>query len=194
MQDHLSKQFDAAMFEIYRRAKLEAGYKATIFLRMINDRGGLATAKYLVNSPTPSDGYTHLYERGRLDLIVSGVDRAANGLGRPLLQGRASGAGLSRRPKNLGPFQREPVIAKATLDRLVLPFQENPSASTMTRCRWRSHSRVSRVPGFNSILDRWRSATSRSVSSKDPDPIRSSRRLGGGGQCTSQYQPERLPR
>jgi hypothetical protein len=47
----LSKQFDAAMFEIYRRAKLEAGYKATIFLRMVRDRGGLATAKYLINSP-----------------------------------------------------------------------------------------------------------------------------------------------
>ena len=35
-----------------------------------------------------------------------------------------------------------------------LPFQENPSASTMTRCRWPSHSRVSRVPGLNSVLDR----------------------------------------
>jgi hypothetical protein len=56
------------MFDIYQRAKLEAGYNATIFLRMISDRGGLATAKYLINSPTPSDGYTHLYERGRLDL------------------------------------------------------------------------------------------------------------------------------
>jgi hypothetical protein len=67
MQD-LSKQFDAAM--IYQRAKSEAGYNATIFLRMISDRGGLATAKYLINSPTPSLGYTHLYERGRLDLTV----------------------------------------------------------------------------------------------------------------------------
>lgn len=66
MQD-LSKQFDVAMFEIYRRAKSEAGYNATIFLRMINDRGGLSTAKYLINAPRPSDGYTHLYERGRLD-------------------------------------------------------------------------------------------------------------------------------
>ena len=35
-----------------------------------------------------------------------------------LLHGRASDDGLSRRPKNLGPFQREPVMAKATLDRL----------------------------------------------------------------------------
>jgi hypothetical protein len=69
----LTQQFDAAMFEIYRRAKLEAGYNATIFLRMLGDRGGLATAKYLINSPKPSDGYTHLYERGRLDLTVEAM-------------------------------------------------------------------------------------------------------------------------
>jgi hypothetical protein len=69
MQD-ISKQFDRAMFEIYRRAKVEAGYTATIFLGMLNDRGGLATAKYLINSDKPSDGYTALYERGRLDLTL----------------------------------------------------------------------------------------------------------------------------
>ena len=72
MQD-LSKQFDAAMFEIYRRAKSEAGYNATIFLRMLSDKGGLATAKYLINSSKPSDGYTHLYDRGRLDLTVEAM-------------------------------------------------------------------------------------------------------------------------
>lgn len=65
--------FDGAMFEIYRRAKSEADYNATIFLRMISERGGLATAKYLINSPRPSDGYTHLYERGRLDLTVEAM-------------------------------------------------------------------------------------------------------------------------
>jgi hypothetical protein len=69
----LSRQSDAAMFEIYRRAKTEAGYNATIFLRMIGERGGLATARYLINSPKPSDGYTHLYERGRLDLTVEAM-------------------------------------------------------------------------------------------------------------------------
>jgi hypothetical protein len=69
MQD-LVKRFDAAMLDIYRNAKSEAGYNATIFLRMLGDRGGLATAKYLINSANPSDGYTHLYERGRLDLTV----------------------------------------------------------------------------------------------------------------------------
>jgi hypothetical protein len=61
------------MFKIYQRAKSEAGYNATIFLRMISDRGGLATAKYLVNAQKPSDGYTHLYERGRLDLTVEAM-------------------------------------------------------------------------------------------------------------------------
>jgi hypothetical protein len=53
----LTKHFDGAMFEIYRRAKSEAGYNATIFLRILSERGGLATAKYLINSPKPSDGY-----------------------------------------------------------------------------------------------------------------------------------------
>lgn len=71
--DGLAKQFDAEMFEIYRRAHSEAGYKATIFLGMVADRGGLATAKVLINSARPSDGYTHLYERGRLDLTVEAL-------------------------------------------------------------------------------------------------------------------------
>jgi len=52
----LAKQFDSAMFEIYRRAKVEAGYNATIFLKLISDRGGLVTAKYLFNTAKPSDG------------------------------------------------------------------------------------------------------------------------------------------
>jgi hypothetical protein len=69
----LSKQFDAAMFKIYERAKSEAGYNATVFLGMLNDRGGLSTAKYLINTSKPSDGYTHLYERGRLDLTVEAM-------------------------------------------------------------------------------------------------------------------------
>ncbi len=72
MQD-VSKQFDAVMFEIYRRAKKEAGYNATIFLRMVSDKGGLATAKYLINASRPSDGYTHLFERGRLVLTVEAM-------------------------------------------------------------------------------------------------------------------------
>jgi hypothetical protein len=81
----LEQQFTRAMFDIYRRAKTEAGYNATIFLQMISDRGGLDTAKKLINASKPSDGYTHLYERGHLNLTVEAVslgppgsDRSSN--------------------------------------------------------------------------------------------------------------------
>jgi hypothetical protein len=69
----LESQFDLAMMEIYTRAKSEANYTASIFHRMLCERGGLATAKYLINDRTVSDGYTALWERGRLDLTVEAV-------------------------------------------------------------------------------------------------------------------------
>lgn len=72
MQNKMT-QFDVALFSIYERARSETGYNATIFLRMLNDKGGLSTAKYLINTPNPSDGYTRLYERGRLDLTVEAM-------------------------------------------------------------------------------------------------------------------------
>lgn len=65
--------FEKAMYQIYVRAKKEAGYNATIYQRMLQDRGGLATAKTLINAPKVSAGYAHLYERGRLDLTVEAL-------------------------------------------------------------------------------------------------------------------------
>jgi hypothetical protein len=65
--------FDHAMLEIYRRAKDEAGYTASIFFRMLAERGGVETAKALINANNPSDGYTRLYELGRLDLTVEAL-------------------------------------------------------------------------------------------------------------------------
>ncbi|MCK3778939.1 hypothetical protein MZK49_19720 [Ensifer sesbaniae] len=67
---NLERQFGVAMLGIYQRAKVEAKYNATVFLGMLNDRGGLPTAKYLINAADPSEGYTNLWERGRLDLTV----------------------------------------------------------------------------------------------------------------------------
>ena len=69
----LKAQFDQAMFGVYRQAKEEAKYNATIFFQMLTDTGGLRTAKTLINAPKPSDGYTALWERGRLDLTVEAV-------------------------------------------------------------------------------------------------------------------------
>ena len=69
----LEAQFTAAMFDIYRLAKSEAKYNATIFLQMITENGGGATAKTLINALQPTDGYTALYLRKRLDLTVEAV-------------------------------------------------------------------------------------------------------------------------
>ena len=70
---NLEGHFNGAMFTIYRRAKSEAKDTASVFLSMLNERGGLATAKYLINAPDESTGYTELYLRKRLDLTVEAM-------------------------------------------------------------------------------------------------------------------------
>jgi hypothetical protein len=69
----LEQQFTQAMFDIYRRAKTEADYNASIFFQMISERGGVRTAKALINATRPSDGYTQLYQRGHLEITVEAV-------------------------------------------------------------------------------------------------------------------------
>ena len=66
-------QFDQAMFSIYLRAKSELKYNASIFFQMLGRRGGVDTARVLINAPQVSDGYTHLHEKGRLDLTVEAL-------------------------------------------------------------------------------------------------------------------------
>lgn len=66
----LLAQFDTAMHGIYKRALSEANYPANIFLGMLANHGGHETARRLINSPSVSDGYTALWEKGRLDLTV----------------------------------------------------------------------------------------------------------------------------
>ncbi len=65
--------FTEAMLDIYRRAKAEAKYEARIFLGMVVESGGLETAQYLLHAPKVSDGYTALWQRGRLDLTVEAM-------------------------------------------------------------------------------------------------------------------------
>lgn len=71
--DELEEQFHQAMIEIYRRAKEECNYVATRFIQMVAEKGGVATAKSLLASPTPQEGFTHLWECGRLDLTVEAL-------------------------------------------------------------------------------------------------------------------------
>lgn len=58
------------MISIYETAKRELGYNAIRFLQMISEHGGLAAARQLLWSDAPSEGFTTLWERGRLDLTV----------------------------------------------------------------------------------------------------------------------------
>jgi len=69
----LEGQFDEAMHNIYVTAIRDAKYTPHEFHRMLVERGGLATAKDLINRPKPSDGYTNLYIRGFLRLTVEAV-------------------------------------------------------------------------------------------------------------------------
>jgi hypothetical protein len=66
----LPKRFHAAMVSIYERARDETGYVATRFLQMLAEHGGVETARRLISSDTPSDGFTTLWEKRRLDLTV----------------------------------------------------------------------------------------------------------------------------
>lgn len=65
--------FEGAMHGIYIRAKLEAGYNASLYLQMLHRHGGLGTAKQLINSPNVSQGYARLHELGFLNLTVEAL-------------------------------------------------------------------------------------------------------------------------
>ncbi len=71
--DELVKQFDAAMKDVYVRAKREAGYDAKAYLGMLAEHGALGTARRLLSSSYVSDGFVTLWERKRMDLAVENV-------------------------------------------------------------------------------------------------------------------------
>ena len=70
MPAKLKEQFHEAMLNVHRRAKTECGYDAKAFLSMVNEHGGLATARYLLHTTKVSDGYTALWQRDCLDHTV----------------------------------------------------------------------------------------------------------------------------
>ncbi|WP_199733531.1 AAA domain-containing protein [Micromonospora sp. BL4] len=69
----LEAVFHAAMVKTYERARDEANYNAGLLLRMVTAKGGLATARQLLANPAVSDGFTALWERGRMDLTAEAV-------------------------------------------------------------------------------------------------------------------------
>jgi hypothetical protein len=73
MNPDLILRFNTAMFGLYKRAKSEAHYTATRYMHMLDAHGGIETAHILINATTVSDGYTALWEKGRLDLTVEAL-------------------------------------------------------------------------------------------------------------------------
>ncbi|MEW2376135.1 hypothetical protein AB0883_08530 [Micromonospora sp. NPDC047812] len=51
----------------------QRGAHASLLLRMATGKGGLATARQLLHHPLVSDGFTALWERGRVDLTAEAV-------------------------------------------------------------------------------------------------------------------------
>ena len=68
----VERRFGEAMFAIYRETR-DICYTPSIFLRMLHEKGALQTARQLINSLQPSDGYTRLWELERRDLSVEAV-------------------------------------------------------------------------------------------------------------------------
>lgn len=70
-QSKLISDFDEAMLELYRRARVECDYDGTIFYKMIREIGGLRTAKQLLQRKSVSYGFEILaLEKNRPDLTV----------------------------------------------------------------------------------------------------------------------------
>jgi hypothetical protein len=69
----LELDFHQKMLGIYTTAKEQCGYNATRFLQMVSNYGSLRTAKQLLATNEPSDGFTVLWGRGRLDLTVENL-------------------------------------------------------------------------------------------------------------------------
>jgi hypothetical protein len=73
MTNDLECRFDVAMMDIYRRAKAEARHTLSRFFQMLTEHRGLETARILLHADAVSEGYTALWERGRLDLTVEAL-------------------------------------------------------------------------------------------------------------------------
>jgi hypothetical protein len=69
----LELRFHDEMLEIYRRAKSECRYNAARFLQMVSESGGLNAARTLLAASTVSDGFSALWQCGRLDLTVEAL-------------------------------------------------------------------------------------------------------------------------
>ena len=65
--NEVEQKFHKDMINIYHEAK-KLKYNPSYFWQMVCEKGGYETAKQLIHTDTPSEGFTTLWELGRLDL------------------------------------------------------------------------------------------------------------------------------
>ena len=66
----LEKQFYEAVMGDVKIISSKYGYNPKVFLGMISKHGAVETAKRLINSSKPSDGYTKLWEHNALQYSI----------------------------------------------------------------------------------------------------------------------------
>ena len=69
----LEEKFETELKILAQRSIDECGYVPSYFLQMLQELGGVATAKALLAKPRPSEGFAKLAEMQRLDLTVETV-------------------------------------------------------------------------------------------------------------------------
>ena len=74
-EDELERRFHRAMEDIYHAAKSNVGYTATRFMQMVQEQGGLSTARQLLakTDKEVSHGFTELALANRLDLSMEAL-------------------------------------------------------------------------------------------------------------------------
>jgi len=70
VRKNLENAFHQKMVEVYGKAKTECNYNAARFHQMVQEHGGLDTAKKLLASNHYPEGLTRLWELERLDISM----------------------------------------------------------------------------------------------------------------------------
>lgn len=70
MTSEAERQFHRDMVLGADRLKREIGYNATRFIQMVAEHGGAEAARQLLTGRDASDGFTTLWEHGRLEMSV----------------------------------------------------------------------------------------------------------------------------
>jgi hypothetical protein len=69
----LADRFTAECWETSGRLKKDIHYNATRFNQMLEEHGGVETARRLINAADPSHGFVVLWEHQRLELSVEAL-------------------------------------------------------------------------------------------------------------------------